>query len=271
MLSLANFNMHAGIDGWGRPFDFIGVCRSMDVDVLVLEEAWTGQAEEIAGALGAHLFSATLAEGRRIRPQAEATAHWMPRGAFAGRQKSLFFDQLRPIPADDVRSASYREAEVGSWGIALLVRARPGLEVEAARTLHLPTLPRDRVHRVVIVVDVRVDGVPLSVVAVHMSHLEKGSPRHWLHLRGLLRREARPTAVLLGDMNLWGPPVRAFLPGWHRAVKGRTWPTWRPHSQIDHILVRGALEVVSGEVLPDAGSDHRPVRARLRPREAVVR
>jgi endonuclease/exonuclease/phosphatase family metal-dependent hydrolase len=263
VLSLANFNMHAGIDGWGRPFDFIGVCRSMDVDVLVLEEAWTGQAEEIAGALGAHLFSATLAEGRRIRPQAEATAHWMPRGAFAGRQKSLFFDQLRPIPADDVRSANYREAEVGSWGIALLVRARPGLEVEAARTLHLPTLPRDRVHRVVIVVDVRVDGVPLSVVAVHMSHLEKGSPRHWLHLRGLLRREARPTAVLLGDMNLWGPPVRAFLPGWHRAVKGRTWPTWRPHSQIDHILVRGELGVASGEVCAAAGSDHRPVRAVL--------
>ena len=47
-------------------------------------------------------------------------------------------------------------------------------------------------------------------------------------------------------MNLWGPPVRAFLPGWHRAVKGRTWPAWHPHSQIDHILVRGEVRVGCG-------------------------
>jgi endonuclease/exonuclease/phosphatase (EEP) superfamily protein YafD len=53
------------------------------------------------------------------------------------------------------------------------------------------------------------------------------------------------------------------LPEWHRTVKGRTWPTWNPHSQIDHILVRGSLQHVAGEVLPDAGSDHRPVRALL--------
>ena len=64
-------------------------------------------------------------------------------------------------------------------------------------------------------------------------------------------------------MNLWGPPVRALLPGWRLAVTGRTWPSWRPHSQIDHILVRGRLKVGSGTVLPPAGSDHRPVRAEL--------
>jgi endonuclease/exonuclease/phosphatase family metal-dependent hydrolase len=54
------------------------------------------------------------------------------------------------------------------------------------------------------------------------------------------------------------------MPGWRRAVVGRTWPAWRPHSQIDHILVRGALQPVRGEVLPHGGSDHRPVRAELR-------
>ena len=40
-------------------------------------------------------------------------------------------------------------------------------------------------------------------------------------------------------MNLWGPPIHAFLGQWQRAVKGKTWPAWRPHSQLDHILVRG--------------------------------
>jgi endonuclease/exonuclease/phosphatase family metal-dependent hydrolase len=75
---------------------------------------------------------------------------------------------------------------------------------------------------------------------------------------------ARPDAVLVGDMNTWGPLVHVFIPGWRRAVVGRTWPTWRPHSQIDHILVRGAaLRTRRGVVLPHAGSDHRPVRAEL--------
>jgi endonuclease/exonuclease/phosphatase family metal-dependent hydrolase len=49
-------------------------------------------------------------------------------------------------------------------------------------------------------------------------------------------------------------------------VRGRTWPASRPHSQIDHILVRrrDGTEVVHAEVLPAVGSDHRPVRATLR-------
>jgi endonuclease/exonuclease/phosphatase (EEP) superfamily protein YafD len=71
-------------------------------------------------------------------------------------------------------------------------------------------------------------------------------------------------AVVAGDHNFWGPGVVAFLRGWKRAVRGRTWPARRPHSQIDHILVRSGTEVLSSEVLPDVGSDHRPVRARLR-------
>ena len=54
-----------------------------------------------------------------------------------------------------------------------------------------------------------------------------------------------------------------FIPGWRRAVVGATWPAWRPHSQIDHILLRGAIRSARGAVLPDAGSDHRPIRAEL--------
>jgi endonuclease/exonuclease/phosphatase (EEP) superfamily protein YafD len=97
-----------------------------------------------------------------------------------------------------------------------------------------------------------------------MSHLLFGSHRNWAELRRQLQTAARPDAVLVGDMNSWGPLVRVFMPGWKRAVIGKTWPTWRPHSQIDHILVRGtALRPRDGVVLPHAGSDHRPVRAEL--------
>ena len=124
-------------------------------------------------------------------------------------------------------------------------------------------LRADKLRRVAIVVDLTVDGRPISVVSTHMSHLLYGSYRNWAELRRRLQDEARPDAVLVGDMNTWGPLVHAFIPGWRRAVVGKTWPAWRPHSQIDHILVRGALRPLHGSVLPHAGSDHRPVRAEL--------
>ena len=45
---------------------------------------------------------------------------------------------------------------------------------------------------------------------------------------------------------------------------GASYPAHRPHSQIDHILVRDDMTVLSGEVLAETPSDHRPIRARLR-------
>jgi endonuclease/exonuclease/phosphatase family metal-dependent hydrolase len=65
-------------------------------------------------------------------------------------------------------------------------------------------------------------------------------------------------------MNLWGPPLVLLLPGWRRAVKGRTWPAWRPHSQTDHILVSAGVGVVDGRVVYVGNSDHRAVRAELK-------
>jgi hypothetical protein len=269
VLTVANFNLHAGIDGWGRPFDTIAACASLDADVLVLEECWTddaegpgsGQAEQIAAALGYRAATCILAEGRRVRPHPGPDARWMPRLGFRPNNRSLYVSSMRPLPSSELGAPRYLAGEPGSWGIAVLTRHDLG--VDDTRTLHLPPLQRERVRRAAVVVDVTTEGVPLSVVGTHMSHLQYGSHRHYSALKRLLRTEARPEAVLLGDMNLWGPPVRAFLPEWHRAVKGRTWPAWHPHSQIDHILVRGALGIGSGEVRGDAGSDHRPVRAEL--------
>jgi endonuclease/exonuclease/phosphatase family metal-dependent hydrolase len=269
VLTIANFNMHAGIDGWGRPFDFVGACRDLDADVLVLQEAWTpegaapgeSQADVIAAELGYQVAPCTLAEAYRIVPQEGATSRWMPRPTFVDRNKSLYFDCVRPVAAATRRSARFAACERGSWGIAVLVRS--AFPVEGTRIVHLPTLRRDRVRRAAVVVDLSAEGVPLTVVGTHMSHLHMGSSRHYRQLQHELATDARPNAVLLGDMNLWGPPVRYFMRGWHRAVRGASWPAWGPHSQIDHILVRGALHVVSGEVRPDAGSDHLPVRAVL--------
>jgi endonuclease/exonuclease/phosphatase family metal-dependent hydrolase len=271
VLTVANFNVHAGVDGWGRPFDLVSVCRDLATDVLVLEESWTsaeagapdevGQAEQVAAALGYDVVTCALAEGRRARPDPDANERWMPPQGLRSGRNALFFDSERPYSDQVSASSRFRAAEQGSWGIAVLTRR--GMTVDGTRILHLPRLARDRVRRAAIVVDLTVKGHPISVIGTHMSHLQFGSHRHYAALKERLGTEARPDAVLLGDMNLWGPPVRIFLPRWHRAVKGKTWPAGNPHSQIDHILVRGGLKIVSGQVWPDGGSDHRPVRAEL--------
>lgn len=268
MLTVANFNMHAGVDGWGRPFDVVAACAGLEADVLVLEESWTddatgpgsGQAERIADALGYQVVTCTLAEGRLADPHPAASDRWMPRLGFRPESRALYVSSVRPLPQAELAATRYQKARPGSWGIAVLTRGP--VEVEESRILHLAPLPRDRVRRAAIVVEATVEGVPLSVIGTHMSHLQYGSPRHYVTLHRLLAG-LRPDAVLLGDMNLWGPPVRVFLRGWHRAVKGRTWPAWSPHSQIDHILVRGRVGVQRAAVLDAVGSDHRPVRAEL--------
>jgi vancomycin resistance protein VanJ len=52
--------------------------------------------------------------------------------------------------------------------------------------------------------------------------------------------------------------------GWARIGHGKTWPAHHPHSRIDHIVLAGGVEEVWTDVLPDLGSDHRAVRARIR-------
>jgi endonuclease/exonuclease/phosphatase family metal-dependent hydrolase len=268
VLSIANYNMHSGMDGWGRPYDYVAAIAALDADVVVLEEAWTqagddsgGQAAEAARALGYQIVAYTLGGGRRIRPQAGAPATWRARIIWAERNKPLYMDGVRAQPARVQALERWQEAERGSMGIAVLVR--PELPIEASRVLQLHPLRADRLRRAAIVVDLTIDDRPISVAGIHMSHLIHGSPRSFLELRRRLRSEARPDAVLAGDMNAWGPLVQLLLRGWRRSVKGPSWPSWRPHSQIDHILVRGELRVRAGRVLPHAGSDHRPVRVEL--------
>jgi endonuclease/exonuclease/phosphatase family metal-dependent hydrolase len=277
VLSIANFNMHCGMDGWGRPYDYLAAIAALDADIVVLEEAWTadgdggdddddgggadGQAERAARHLGYQLVAQTIGEGRRIRPQPDADDRWIAQPSMRDRNRALYLDGVRPVSRSVQSLPRWREAETGSMGIAVLVR--PELPIEASRILSLRRLRADRMRRAAIVIDVTVDDRPISVGGVHMSHLLQGSPRHFAELRRRLRTEARPDAVLAGDMNSWGPPVRFFMRGWRPTVSGRSWPSWRPHSQIDHILVRGAVRPLAGAVFPHSGSDHRPIRAEL--------
>lgn len=181
---------------------------------------------------------------------------------------------LEPLAADGYRisSACFRRLEphdglgdlrpAGEWELSVCSR----LPVVEVRHIPLRRVFRDHADaRTAIACTVDVVGTEVDVIGVHVSSKlwYAGPAVHLRALRPHLPPPGRP-AVVAGDCNLWGPGVVALLPGWRRAVVGRTYPANRPHSQIDHILVNDRFEVLDGRVLHDVGSDHRPVVARLR-------
>lgn len=252
LVSVASLNVHGGVDGWGRPFDVVEACRRADSDILVVQESFTpdgrpGMAQEVADILGYRVWCAPMGRARRYPPARGPGPDWgplWPPRAGVG---------MKVLP--DTRRDG---AERGTLDLALLCR----LPMSEPAVVDLGRWLGDPVRRLAFVSQVELDDGSLVVAGTHMSHLSKGS---LLQLQRLRRRLPAPDvpAVLLGDMNLWGPPLSLSFPGWSRAVRGRSWPAWRPLFQIDHVLVSRAVKVEQGEVLATMGSDHLPVRAVL--------
>jgi endonuclease/exonuclease/phosphatase family metal-dependent hydrolase len=233
-LSLATFNTHYGFRPYRfpprTPYDVLAAMKELDTQVVVVQEHWRpdgvrGVVDDAADTLGYEV-------------EHELT------GPGTGRSR---WPHLT------------RDGE-GTVGIAVLSR----LPVRRVGTIALgPTFRDPAPNRTALHVEIDVDGTPVQVVAVHLtSRLPHGPPAQ---LRRLARAvpSADELAIVAGDCNFWGPGVVSIMRGWRRAARGRTWPASSPHSQIDHILVRSAIEVRAGEVVRDVGSDHRPVRAEL--------
>jgi endonuclease/exonuclease/phosphatase family metal-dependent hydrolase len=262
-LTVATFNLHAGIDGWGVPFDVVACCAQLDADVLLLQETWTpedgvGLASMLADSLGYKVHEATLSGAMIFQGATKAGRRWGPRRKNQLRARPLWVGD----PAE-LRRVRHRrsddQARLGSLGIALLSR----LPVRQVEVIDLGRLPRDTCQRrAALLAQIEVGDSPISVVGTHLSHFRHGSPIVLERLRRRLPSPDRP-AVLAGDMNFWGPPLVLALPGWRRAARARTYPRWRPHSQVDHIFVTRAVQVISGESLTLGESDHRPLRAKL--------
>jgi endonuclease/exonuclease/phosphatase family metal-dependent hydrolase len=211
------------------PFDVAATVREFGADVVVLAEAWRPHGEACA-------LDALAADGYAVEELRFTTLHFTPRSKVA-------------VPGD------------GWWVLAVASR----FPVVGRRELPLGRAPADRVgRRSALALRLDVDGTDLEVVALHVSsQIYYGGPVfHLARLRRQLPRDV--PAIVAGDCNLWGPAVVRLFPGWRRAVRGRTFPAHRPHSQIDHVLVNDRVEILGGEVLPADHSDHRPVRARLR-------
>jgi len=261
-LTVATFNLHAGVDGWGRAFDVVAACDALEADVVLLQETWTpedgkGLAGLVAASGGYEVHEARLSDALLFEPVGKISRRWGPCRRDPGA-RPLWVGDLRIL-----RRARWRRpgasARLGTWGIALLSR----LPVRRVETIELGRLSRDSPQlRAALLAEIEVDGSSLTVVGTHLAHFMHGSP---ILLERLRRRLPEPTqpALLAGDMNFWGPPVSFVLPGWRRAVKARTYPSWRAHSQIDHIFVTRPLQVVSGGAVQVGRSDHLPLRARL--------
>jgi len=253
-LTVGSLNLHAGRDRNNRPFDPVAACASLAAEVLVLQEVWwpsggISQAAVVAGALGYEYRWSSFGAGT-IAPVDVGKARWVRcRG---GRLPTVRLD------GSGNRQAGGGDGERGALGIAVLSR----LPVLASSTARLPDLGRDRARRSALLVTVEVGSTSVEVVGTHMAHLSQGSLRQYAWLRG---RAGSPAdrRLLAGDMNLWGPVVERLLPGWRRAVVGRTWPAQAPIAQPDHILAGSGLVVAAGRVLGAVGSDHRPIVAEL--------
>jgi endonuclease/exonuclease/phosphatase family metal-dependent hydrolase len=233
VLTIASYNTHFGVDRHGTPFDVVGAIADLDADVVALQEVWQphGQpsfAAQAAAQLGYEVHETPLAPGLIRHRQDLVKRH---------------------------------EESEGMWGLAVLSR----LPSRARPTIPLGRIALDRAARVAMPVEIDADapGGPLLVVVTHISHRLFGSPRQIRRVVRALDPDGEPT-VVLGDFNLWGPPVGLlFGDGWTRPVRGRTWPAWRPHSQLDHLICNRAVTSEGGRVLAATPSDHRPVRARV--------
>ena len=233
--TLISFNADAGLrprrHGFCAPYDLASVLKGFDADVIVVQETFwpdgePSAVETAAEAIGAEVFALPFGRGT-----------------------------MEPWP--HVRRDG---SGTGVVGLSIVSRlpARPVGRIPVGRVPTDNTPERGALH-----LEVDVVGTAVDLVGVHLSsRLPHGPPVQLRRLAGALPAAGRP-AVVAGDCNFWGPGVRALLPGWRRAVLGRTWPASLPHSQIDHILVRPDVGVIDSAVLGDVGSDHRPVRATL--------
>jgi endonuclease/exonuclease/phosphatase family metal-dependent hydrolase len=237
-LTVASFNCHAGLrarrNGVCEPYDLEAVLHDMEADTIVVQESWTPDGG--------------IAAVRRVADATGATVFELPFGRA----------RLDPWP-----HVPRHGDGLGTVGLAVLCRIPAKLEGRLA----VGMVPGDSTpERGGLHVELDVDGTKVDLVGVHLtSRLPYGPPVQLRRLHSQLPPPGRP-AIVAGDCNFWGPGVETFFPGWQRTVRGRTWPASRPHSQIDHILIRrgDGTEIAHSEVLPAVGSDHRPVRATLR-------
>jgi len=261
---VASFNLHAGIDGWGRPTRALEHAAQLGADVLVCPELWRGDEgpdlfDELATRLGMKGLFVPLARGERVLATSGGRS-WLPWLAHFTGEHGLYFQEHRQLTTRQrARRISHGALETGEWGLGLLT----SLPIEHIHAEPLERLAKEKVNRTVIVARLWLEGRSFYVLGVHGAHLSHGSFRQYRQLNALANALEPPLpTILAGDFNCWRPLLRVLLPGWRTLVRARTWPARFPHSQIDHVLGRGPWQTRGGSA-SDGGSDHRALVANV--------
>jgi endonuclease/exonuclease/phosphatase family metal-dependent hydrolase len=225
---LASLNTHGGRGADGRPYDLEAACRQFKADIIVLQEVW--------------------------RP------HDGP-DPVADIAAALGTELLSADLVDDTDLRSFGIADEtarGRWGLATLTTA----PVTGYEVVDLGRIAGDTTPRAAQLITMELPGRgPLRIANTHLTH-RLLSPVQLLRLVRRLDAGDIPT-VIVGDLNM-PAPLTGLAAGYAPAVSGRTFPAHRPLLQLDHVLASRRVARCGGEVLPPAGSDHLPVRARLR-------
>jgi endonuclease/exonuclease/phosphatase family metal-dependent hydrolase len=225
---LASLNAHGGRGADGAPFDLEAACRRFGAEIIALQEAWHAEGEADSVAEIAQALDANLV-----------------------RTDLVHSTNLRTL---GISSDTGR----GGWGLALLT-TMPVITSEVVSLVHAPG---DLTPRASQLVTVQLPGERrLRIANTHLTY-RFASPLQLLQLVRRLERNEIAT-VIAGDLNMPGP-MAGLAAGYRPAVSGKTFPASRPLLQLDHVLVDHQITICGGEVLPPVGSDHLPVRARLR-------
>jgi len=190
-----------------------------------------------------------------------------------GQPRTSSVDQASDLGARLGMEASFAacmESGSGRYGIATLTRL-PLLGTEQVELPHRAGVRRSEPRRALVTRLVWGDrpddpaGEQVEVVNTHLSVLRRERPAQVAAISSALG--TRPV-VVAGDFNctVRSGPFRALCGGLRPAAPGaRSWPSRFPVVQIDHILYRGALDVVSAGAWTAGearrASDHLPVVA----------
>jgi len=129
-------------------------------------------------------------------------------------------------------------------------------------------LPGSRHGRGAIEAHFHIGGKRIALISTHLSLRKSSRLRQFHYLAHLLAHQQH--AIIMGDLNCESgdDDFTAFLQhsGMQRPSNEspRTFPSWQPLRGLDHILVKGGLQLVGLTALAVNSSDHLPVAAEIR-------
>jgi endonuclease/exonuclease/phosphatase family metal-dependent hydrolase len=244
---IATFNILHGrstADGRVDLDRFAGAVASLDADVLGLQEVDRDQPRSLGADLTAVAAEAMGAREHRFVPAISGTpgGTWTPaRGEEAAGSPGYGIALLSRHPV-----LSWQVVRMPSLPVSV-----PLLSPETNR----PFLVRDE-PRVAVAARLDTPSGELTVCTTHLSFIPGWNGRQLRRLVRSLAGVGGPL-VLTGDLNM---QVRAAarISGLRPIATGPTFPAQRPTRQLDHVLVRGALQPAGPATTVELPlSDHR--------------